>query len=67
MKELQVIYHGLGTPLTVGTLADDGLDLLFQYTPQAIALGLELSPIRLPLRAAAYPCLLYTSPSPRDS
>jgi len=55
MKELQVVYHGLGTPLTLGTLADDGLDLLFQYTPQAIALGLELSPIRLPLRAAAYP------------
>ncbi|MFT3815698.1 MAG: type II toxin-antitoxin system HipA family toxin [Acidovorax sp.] len=55
MKELRVIYHGLGAPVVVGLLADDGQDVLFQYTPQALELGLELSPIRLPLRAAAYP------------
>lgn len=55
MKELQVTYHGPGGPLIVGTLADDGQDVLFQYSPQAIALGLELSPVRLPLRTAAYP------------
>lgn len=55
MKELQVTYHGPGGPLIVGTLADDGQDVLFQYSSQAIALGLELSPVRLPLRTAAYP------------
>ena len=55
MKELQVIHHGRHAPQLLGTLADDGHDLLFQYAPQAIALGLELSPIRLPLRTAAYP------------
>ncbi len=55
MKELTVTYQGLGKPFVVGTLADDGSDLLFQYSPQALEQGIELSPIRLPLRAPAYP------------
>lgn len=55
MKELTVTYQGLGGPFDLGTLADDGQNVLFQYTPQALARGLQLSPIRLPLRALAYP------------
>lgn len=55
MKELTVSYQGLGKPFVVGTLADDGKDVLFEYSQQALASGIELSPIRLPLRAAAYP------------
>lgn len=55
MKELTVTYQGLGGPFHLGTLADDGQNVLFQYTPQALARGLQLSPIRLPLRAPAYP------------
>lgn len=55
MKELSVTYQGLGGPFVLGTLADDGQDVLFQYTPQALERGLQLSPIRLPLRAQAYP------------
>jgi serine/threonine-protein kinase HipA len=55
VKELQVTFHGLSAPFLLGSLADDGQDVLFQYTPQAIDRGLELSPIRLPLRAQAYP------------
>lgn len=55
MKELTVTYQGLGEPFVLGTLADDGQDVLFQYTPQALERGLQLSPIRLPLRAVAYP------------
>lgn len=55
MKELQVTYHGLSAPFVLGTLADDGQDVLFQYTPQAIERGLQLSPVRLPLRSPAYP------------
>lgn len=55
MKELTVTYQGLGAPFVLGTLADDGQDVLFQYAPQALARGLQLSPIRLPLRAPAYP------------
>lgn len=55
MKELQVHYHGLGEPFLVGTLAQDSKDTLFQYSAQALARGMELSPIRLPLRPMAYP------------
>lgn len=55
MKELTVTYQGLGGPCVLGTLADDGHDVLFQYTSQALERGLQLSPIRLPLRAQAYP------------
>ena len=54
MKELTVTYRGLGSSFVLGTLADDGQDVLFQYAPQALERGLQLSPIRLPLRAAAY-------------
>lgn len=55
MKELQVIYHGLDAPFVLGALAEDGQDVLFQYSAQALERGLELSPIRLPLRTHAYP------------
>ena len=55
MKELTVIYRGYGQALELGVLANDGNDMLFQYSAAAISQGLELSPIRLPLRAAAYP------------
>ncbi len=55
MKELSVVYRGFGQSMPVGTLADDGLVVLFQYAAQAIKLGLDLSPLRVPLRLAAYP------------
>lgn len=55
MKELQVHYHGLGEPFLVGTLAEDSNDVLFQYSAQALARGMELSPLRLALRPMAYP------------
>lgn len=55
MKELQVTYSGLGGSYLLGTLAEDNQDVLFQYSSQALDRGWELSPIRLPLRVAAYP------------
>jgi serine/threonine-protein kinase HipA len=55
VKELSVVYRGFGQSVPVGTLADDGNIVLFQYTPQAIDLKLDLSPLRLPLRPGAYP------------
>ena len=55
MKELRVTYRAFGAAVELGTLADDGNDVLFQYAPAAIAQRLELSPIRLPLRPQAYP------------
>ncbi|HEV7815700.1 MAG TPA: type II toxin-antitoxin system HipA family toxin [Janthinobacterium sp.] len=55
MKELRVMYKAAGASLFLGTLAHDGRDLLFQYSADALAREIELSPIRLPLRAIAYP------------
>lgn len=55
MKELKVNYNAYGESLWLGTLADDDRDILFQYSPVALASGLDLSPIRLPLRPNAYP------------
>jgi len=37
----------------LGTLADDGQQLLFEYSPQALAEGLSLSPRYLPLQKQA--------------
>ena len=54
MKRLVVHYCGWGEDWPLGQLADDGQTLLFEYTPEAMAQGLELSPLHLKLRAAAY-------------
>lgn len=55
MKELSVVYRGFGESVRVGTLAEGGKVVLFQYDPQALDLQLDLSPLRAPLRQAAYP------------
>lgn len=55
MKELSVVYQGFGQSIPVGTLAQDGKITLFEYSPEALALKLDLSPLRAPLRQAAYP------------
>jgi len=61
MKQLAVYYCGWGEDWPLGLLADDGATLLFEYTPEALAQGLELSTLHLKLRAPAYgdfpPCL----------
>ncbi len=54
MKKLNVIYLGWGERFQLGVLADDGKDLLFEYAPDAIKRGLELSPHKLPLSDKAY-------------
>lgn len=54
MKKLRVIYEGWGERWPLGTLADDGRHLLFEYSPEALQQGLELSPRHLPLRALAF-------------
>ncbi len=54
MKRLAVHYCGWGEDWPMGLLADDGTTLLFEYAPEALAQGLELSPLHLKLRAAAY-------------
>lgn len=54
MKKLAVHYCGWGEDWPLGVLADDGNTLLFEYTPEALAQGLDLSPLHLKLRASAY-------------
>lgn len=54
MKKLAVHYCGWGEDWPLGMLADDGRALLFEYSPEALVQQLELSPLHLKLRAAAY-------------
>jgi serine/threonine-protein kinase HipA len=54
MKRLAVHYCGWGEDWPLGLLADDGTSLLFEYAPEALAQGLELSPLHLKLRATTY-------------
>lgn len=53
MKIVHVLYQGWGENWPLGTLADDGQQLLFEYSPQALAEGLSLSPRHLPLQKQA--------------
>ena len=54
MKKLEIYFCGWGQRWPLGSLADNGADLLFEYSPQARAKGIELSPRALKLRAQAY-------------
>lgn len=54
MKKLLVRYRGWGESWPLGELADDGDDLLFEFSREALSEALELSPLRLPLRPEAY-------------
>jgi serine/threonine-protein kinase HipA len=55
MKKLQVIYRGWGEHWPLGTLADTGREVLFEYSSEAIQRGLQLSPMhhQLPNRGAS--------------
>jgi serine/threonine-protein kinase HipA len=52
MKKLQVIYDGWGERWPLGTLADTGRDIMFEYSTQAVERGLQLSPMHQPLPRA---------------
>ena len=52
IKKLSVVYDGWGERWPLGTLADTGRDILFEYSPQAIARGLQLSPLHQPVPRA---------------
>lgn len=54
MKRIAVHYCGWGQDWLLGHLADDGQNLLFEYSPQALQAGLALSPLHLSLRAQTY-------------
>lgn len=52
MKKLQVIYDGWGERWPLGTLADTGRNIFFEYSPQAVERGLQQSPMHQPLPRA---------------
>ncbi|HEY1610878.1 MAG TPA: type II toxin-antitoxin system HipA family toxin [Paraburkholderia sp.] len=54
MKKLSVIYVGWGERFELGQLADDGAQLVFEYSAAALQRGLELSPLTLRLRQPGY-------------
>ncbi|MFZ6774955.1 type II toxin-antitoxin system HipA family toxin [Undibacterium sp. SXout7W] len=54
MKKLNINFCGWGQNWHLGTLAHEGRVLLFEYSDEALQRGLELSPIYLKLRKAAY-------------
>lgn len=54
MKKIAVFFCGWGQRWQLGTLADNGRDLLFEYSAAAIAKNIEFSPRQLKLRSQAY-------------
>ena len=49
MKRLFVHYCGWGEDWLLGELLDDGREVLFSWSAQALDKGIELSPLRLKL------------------
>lgn len=49
MNKLQVIYDGWGEHWLLGTLVDATRGIVFEYSQEAIARGLQLSPMHQPL------------------
>lgn len=54
MKKIEVICGAWGQSWVLGTLADNGTQLLFEYSQEALRRGIEFSPRSLKLRPAAY-------------
>jgi serine/threonine-protein kinase HipA len=54
MKKITVNYAGWGEQWPLGTLAESGNEVLFEYSPEALQRGLELSPRHLKLSPQTY-------------
>jgi serine/threonine-protein kinase HipA len=54
LYKLQVYYNGWGEHWLLGALASDGKQTLFEYSAEARAKGIELSPRHLPLSPQTY-------------
>jgi serine/threonine-protein kinase HipA len=54
VKKLDVVFKGWGQHWVLGTWADNGSELLFEYSPQALQRGIEFSKMHLALRREAY-------------
>lgn len=62
IQKLNIIYRGWGEAWLLGTLAQVTGRILFEYSPQAIARGLQLSPIRVPLPGVGAVQAAYSGP-----
>lgn len=49
ISRLNIFYTGWGERWLLGTLAESGAQLLFEYSPQAVERGIEFSPLHAPL------------------
>jgi serine/threonine-protein kinase HipA len=54
MNKVDVLFCGWGQRWTLGTLADNGRQLIFEYSAEALRRGVELSALNLALRREAY-------------
>lgn len=54
MNKVEVLFKGWGQSWLVGTLAHRGRMSVFEYSAEALARGLELSPLRVPLQKRTY-------------
>lgn len=63
LAKLRVLDRGWGERLPLGTLADAGGRLLFEFSPEAVARGIEASPLRAPLPRPGAQAMALTGPS----
>lgn len=54
MNKIDVLFCGWGQRWHLGMLADNGREVIFEYTAEALKRGHEFSKLNLPLRAEAY-------------
>ena len=65
--KLNVFYNAYGKRLFMGILAAENRRIFFQYTPEFIAEGIDVSPFKLPLKNKAgklFPIIAMTAGIP---
>lgn len=62
LARLNVTYLGWGESWPLGTLAQVGERVLFEYSTQAVARGMQFSPLRVPLPRPGAAPLAYSGP-----
>ena len=54
MNTLEVVFCGWGQEWTLGTLAQSGHRLPFEYSQEALTRGVKFSALKVPLKAQTY-------------
>src|SRR5262245_11870236 len=54
MNKVEIVFEGWGQSWTLGMLAQRARTTLFEYSPEAIARGIDFSPLRVPLQVRTY-------------